>query len=135
MLHAKKDEVRVILSNKLNNFLIANAAQQEGIEELSMNIWMMARIQPTIINFDEGPSYDSACINGVQNPSTRYMNLLFSDINSGSVEHNKNAHDSHDNELEQLARNACKEAEKQQILAQKVKQPNVFHKEFIEADR
>ncbi|GJZ92881.1 hypothetical protein Tco_0664946 [Tanacetum coccineum] len=89
--------------------------------------------------------------------------IIFDDpnveVNSGSVEHDKYAHDSHDNELEQLARNAYKDAEKQQILAQKVEQQNVwlrklleqykervwifetnnatktnFHKEFIEAD-
>ncbi|GKD43588.1 hypothetical protein Tco_1268233 [Tanacetum coccineum] len=50
------------------------------------------------------------------------------EVNSDSVEHDKNAHASHDNELEQLARNAYKEAEKQQILAQKVKQQNVTDK-------
>ncbi|GJY63102.1 hypothetical protein Tco_0464562 [Tanacetum coccineum] len=113
---------------------------------------MMAIIQPSNIDFYEGPSYDSAFIIEVQRPSTSYMNPLFSnnnheqtyheqpkiinsiigddqinsdiifddpnvEVNSGSVEHDKNAHDSHDNELEQLARNAYKEAEKQQILA------------------
>ncbi|GJT59565.1 hypothetical protein Tco_1003098 [Tanacetum coccineum] len=50
-------------------------------------------------------------------------NIIFDDpnveLNDGSVEHDKNAHGSYDNELEQLARNAYKEAEKQQILAQK----------------
>nr|GEW23848.1 putative Gag-Pol polyprotein [Tanacetum cinerariifolium] len=40
-------------------------------------------------------------------------------VNSSSVEHDKNAHDPHDNELEQLARNAYKEAEKQQIISNK----------------
>nr|GEW30973.1 RNA-directed DNA polymerase, eukaryota, reverse transcriptase zinc-binding domain protein [Tanacetum cinerariifolium] len=43
----------------------------------------------------------------------------------GNVKHDKNAHDQHDNELELLARNAYKEAEKQLILAIKVKQQNV----------
>ncbi|GJS60325.1 hypothetical protein Tco_0655109 [Tanacetum coccineum] len=49
-------------------------------------------------------------------------------INDGSVEHDTNAHDPYDNELEQLARNAYKEAEKQQIIAQKAKQQNVKDK-------
>ncbi|GJT97982.1 hypothetical protein Tco_1093500 [Tanacetum coccineum] len=167
MLLAKKDEARVILSNKENNFLIVDAAQMDEIEELS-------------------PSYNSAFISEVQTPSTSYINLLFASnheqtyyeqpkiinsiigvdqINSNiifddRVEHDKNAHDPHDNELEQLARNAYKEVEKQQIIANKVKQQNVkltkqavqykekvwvfettkenktnFHKEFIEANR
>ncbi|GJX00756.1 hypothetical protein Tco_0184669 [Tanacetum coccineum] len=51
--------------------------------------------------------------------------IIFDDsnveVNSGSVEHDKNAHDLHDNELEQLARNAYNEAEKQKILDQKDK--------------
>ncbi|GJY22521.1 integrase, catalytic region, zinc finger, CCHC-type containing protein [Tanacetum coccineum] len=48
-----------------------------------------------------------------------YLNI---EVNDGSIEHDKNIHDSHDNELEQLARNAYKEVEKQHILAKKVKQ-------------
>nr|GEU80197.1 retrovirus-related Pol polyprotein from transposon TNT 1-94 [Tanacetum cinerariifolium] len=44
--------------------------------------------------------------------------IIFDDpnveVNSGSVEHDKNAHDSHDIKLEQLARNAYKEVEDQQ---------------------
>ncbi|GKC38721.1 hypothetical protein Tco_1051105, partial [Tanacetum coccineum] len=157
----KKDEVGVILSNEQNDFLIANAAQMEEIEELGTNICMMVRIQLANIDSDEGPSYDSAFISEVQTPSTSNMNPLFLDkVNSGIVVHDKKDHDSHDNELEQLARNAYKEAEKQQIIAQKVKQQNVvltkqleqykervrvfetnnatktnFHKGFIKADR
>ncbi|GKC06924.1 hypothetical protein Tco_0998534, partial [Tanacetum coccineum] len=62
MLPAKKDEDGVILSNEQNDFLIADAAQMEEIEELSVNICMMARIRPVNISSDEGPSYDSAFI-------------------------------------------------------------------------
>nr|GEX03559.1 hypothetical protein [Tanacetum cinerariifolium] len=63
--------------------------------------------------------------------------IIFDDpnvkVNSGSVEHNKNAHDSHDNKLEQLARNAYKEAEKQQIIANKTRiQTNGEINELIE---
>ncbi|GJR80250.1 hypothetical protein Tco_0151035 [Tanacetum coccineum] len=192
MLLTKKDEAGVILSNNQNDFLLADAVQMEELEELSANICMMARIQPTNIEYDEGPRYDSAFISEVQTPSTSYMNPLFLgsdheqtypeqpkiinytigddqinsdiifnspnvDVNSGSVEHDKNAHASY--KLEQLARNAYKEVEKQQIIANKVKQQNValtkqlqqykekvrvevtkenktnFHKEFSEADR
>ncbi|GJR42834.1 hypothetical protein Tco_1310937 [Tanacetum coccineum] len=170
MFLAKKDEVGVFLSNEQNDFLIADAAQMEEIEELSANICMMARIQPANIDSDEGPIYDSAFINEQPKINSTIgndqfnSNILFDDqnmeVNSRSVKHDKNVHDSHDNELEQLARNAYKEAEKQRILAQKVKQQYVeltkqlekykerirvfetnnatktnFHKEFIEADR
>ncbi|GKB31901.1 reverse transcriptase domain-containing protein [Tanacetum coccineum] len=79
-LLAKKDEARVILSNEQNDFLIADTAQLEEIEELSENICMMAKIQPANINSDEGPSYDSAFISEVQTPSTSYMNPLFSNL-------------------------------------------------------
>ncbi|GJR94721.1 hypothetical protein Tco_0266895 [Tanacetum coccineum] len=53
--------------------------------------------------------------------------IIFDDlnmeVNNGSVEHDKYVHDSY--KLEQLARIAYKEAEKQQIIANKVKQQNV----------
>ncbi|GKB69302.1 integrase, catalytic region, zinc finger, CCHC-type containing protein [Tanacetum coccineum] len=193
MLLVKKDEARVILSNEQNNFLLADEAQMEELEELSVNICMMARIQLANIDSNEGHRYDSACISEVQTPSTSYVNPLFTDniheqtyheqpkiinstigddqinndiifddlnveVNSGSVEHDKNVHDSY--ELEQLARNTYKEADKQQIMANKVKQQNIkltkrleqykervqvfetnkatrnfFHTEFIEDDR
>ncbi|GKD10984.1 hypothetical protein Tco_1190669, partial [Tanacetum coccineum] len=143
MLLAKKDEAGVILSNEHNDFLLVDVAQMNEIEELSANICMMARIQQANTDSDKWPSYDYAFI-----------------INDGNVEHDKNAHDQHDNELELLARNSYQEVEKQLILAKKVKQQNVeltkqleqykervrvfettnanktnFHKEYIEADQ
>ncbi|GJU73401.1 retrovirus-related pol polyprotein from transposon TNT 1-94 [Tanacetum coccineum] len=126
-------------------------------KELSANICLMARIQPVNIDFDEGPSYDSAFLSEVQKPSTSYVNSLFAkdnqeqkylkqpniindtigndqidsniifdepnvDVNSGSVEYDNNVQASY--ELEQLAIMAYKEAKKQQINANKVKQQN-----------
>nr|GEV11324.1 copia protein [Tanacetum cinerariifolium] len=58
----RKGEAGVILSNKQNDFLLANTVQMEELEELSANICMMARIQPAYIDSDESPSYDSAFI-------------------------------------------------------------------------
>nr|GEZ57565.1 hypothetical protein [Tanacetum cinerariifolium] len=52
ILLAKKDEARVILSNEHNYFLIVDASQLDRIEELSANICMMSRTQPT--NIDSG---------------------------------------------------------------------------------
>ncbi|GJY31409.1 retrovirus-related pol polyprotein from transposon TNT 1-94 [Tanacetum coccineum] len=95
---------------------------------------MKHKIQPTNIDSDVGPSYDSAFLSEVQTPSTSYVNPLFAkdnqeqkyptqpkiinksigdepneDANSGSVKNDNNVQDSY--ELEQLARNAYKEAE------------------------
>ncbi|GJX08868.1 hypothetical protein Tco_0196800 [Tanacetum coccineum] len=146
MLLAKKDEVGVILSNEQNYFLLADDVQMEELKELSVNICMMARIQPANIHSDECPSYDSAFISEVQTPSTSYMNpllidnnheqtypeqpkiinstigddqinsnIIFDDpnveVNNGRVDYDKHVHDSYT--LEQLARYAYKEAEKQ----------------------
>ncbi|GJS34433.1 hypothetical protein Tco_0532815 [Tanacetum coccineum] len=69
----KKDEVGVILSNKQNDFLIVDAAQMEEIKELSVNICMMARIQPTNINSDDQPSYDSAFISELNANEDKYL--------------------------------------------------------------
>ncbi|GJZ56805.1 hypothetical protein Tco_0612299 [Tanacetum coccineum] len=72
MLLAEKDEAGVFLSNEHNDFLIADAAQLEEIKELSVNICMMAIIQSINIDFDEGPSYDSAFIS----KESRFLRIL-----------------------------------------------------------
>ncbi|GJR24884.1 hypothetical protein Tco_0973411 [Tanacetum coccineum] len=41
-----------------NDFLFANASRMEEIKELSANICLIARIQPTNFDSDAGPSYD-----------------------------------------------------------------------------
>ncbi|GJW31549.1 hypothetical protein Tco_0051581 [Tanacetum coccineum] len=55
-------------------------------------------------------------------------NIIFDEpnevVNSGSVDYDNNVQESY--ELEQLARNAYKETEKQQIIAQKVQQQNIM---------
>nr|GEU44325.1 hypothetical protein [Tanacetum cinerariifolium] len=77
MLLAKHDEAGVILTDEHDDFLFADALRMEEIKELSDNICLMARIQPTNFNSDEGPSYDSAFLSKVQTPSTSYVNPLF----------------------------------------------------------
>ncbi|GJV58095.1 hypothetical protein Tco_1459100 [Tanacetum coccineum] len=101
MFLTKQDKAGVTLTNEQNDFLVADATRMEEIEELSANICLVAKFQPTNIDSDAGPSYDSAFLN----------------FNSGSVEYDNNVQASY--ELEQLARNAYKEAEKQQINAKK----------------
>ncbi|GJU01153.1 hypothetical protein Tco_1111491 [Tanacetum coccineum] len=152
MLLAKQDEAGVILTDEQNDFLFVDASWMKEIKELSVNICLMARIQPANIDSAAGPSYDSAFLSKVETPSTNYMNPLFSkdnqeqkyptqpkiinrsigddqidsniifdepneNVNSGSVENDNNVQNSY--ELEQLARNTYKEAEKQQIIAKK----------------
>ncbi|GJR96326.1 retrovirus-related pol polyprotein from transposon TNT 1-94 [Tanacetum coccineum] len=149
MLLAKQDEARVILTDEQNDFLFADASRMEEIEELSANICLMARIQPADNTSDAGPSYDSAFISEVQSSSnneneeqmypthTKIINSTIGDdqidsdiifdspngnVNSGSIE--KDTHVPDLCALEQLARNAYQEAEKQQIFAQKVQKQN-----------
>ncbi|GKE27306.1 hypothetical protein Tco_1442690, partial [Tanacetum coccineum] len=131
-----------------NDFLFADASRMEEIEELSANICLMARIQPADNTSDAGPSYDSAFISEVQSSSnteneeqmypthTKIINSTIGDdqidsdiifdspngnVNSGSIE--KDTHVPDLCALEQLARNAYQEAEKQPIFAQKVQKP------------
>nr|GEZ43872.1 hypothetical protein [Tanacetum cinerariifolium] len=54
------DEAGVILTDEQNDFLFADASRMEEIEDLSANICLMARIQPTNHSSDVRPSYDSA---------------------------------------------------------------------------
>ncbi|GJV22777.1 retrovirus-related pol polyprotein from transposon TNT 1-94 [Tanacetum coccineum] len=149
MLLAKQDEAGVILTDEQNDFLFADASRMEEIEELSANICLMARIQPTDNTSDARPSYDSAFISEVQSSSnteneeqmypthTKIINSTIGDdqidsdiifdspngnVNSGSIE--KDTHVPDLCALEQLARNAYQEAEKQQIFAQKVQKQN-----------
>ncbi|GJT95400.1 hypothetical protein Tco_1090918 [Tanacetum coccineum] len=60
MLLAKQDEAGVTLTDEHNDFLVADATRMEEIKELSANICLMARIQPTNIDSDAGLSYDYA---------------------------------------------------------------------------
>nr|GEV76988.1 ribonuclease H-like domain-containing protein [Tanacetum cinerariifolium] len=65
----KRDEAGVILTDKQNDFLFADASRMEEIEDLSENIYLMARIQPTNHSSDDGTSYDSSVVSEVQSLS------------------------------------------------------------------
>ncbi|GKB31836.1 hypothetical protein Tco_0871237 [Tanacetum coccineum] len=117
MLLAKQDEAGVILIDEQSDFLFADASRMKEIEELSANIFLMARIQSANNTSDAGPSYDSAFISEVQSSS---INENKEQI--GSVEKDTHVPDLY--ALEQLARNAYLEAEKQKLFAQKVQQQN-----------
>ncbi|GJR69545.1 retrovirus-related pol polyprotein from transposon TNT 1-94 [Tanacetum coccineum] len=165
MLLAKQDETGVTLTDEQNDFLVADATRMEEIEELSVYICLMAKIQPANIDSDVGPSYDFVFLGEVQTPSTSYVNPLFAkdnqeqkypkqpkiindtigdyqidsniifdepnvDVNNGSVEYDNNVQELY--ELDQLARNAYKEAEKQKINANKVTQQNKVLTQLLE---
>ncbi|GKC10136.1 retrovirus-related pol polyprotein from transposon TNT 1-94 [Tanacetum coccineum] len=149
MLLAKQDEAGVILTNEQNDFLFADASRMEEIEELSANIYLMARIQPTDHTSDDGPSCESAFISEVQSSSidennepmypthTKIINSTIGDdqINSnikfdsfkGNVNSDSVEKDTHVPDLcavEKLARNAYQKAKKQRIFAQQVQTQN-----------
>ncbi|GJR03701.1 retrovirus-related pol polyprotein from transposon TNT 1-94 [Tanacetum coccineum] len=69
MLLAKQGEADVILTDEHNDFLFADASRMEEIEELSANICLMAKIQPTDHSSDDEPSYESTFISDVQSSS------------------------------------------------------------------
>ncbi|GJR30025.1 retrovirus-related pol polyprotein from transposon TNT 1-94 [Tanacetum coccineum] len=149
MLLAKQDESGVLLTDEQNDFFFADALRMEEIKELSANICLMSRIQPANNTSDAGPSYDSPFISEVQSSSinenkeqmypthTKIINSTIGDdqidsniifdepngnVNSGRVEKDTHVPDLY--ALEKLARNAYKEAEKQQLFAKKVQQQN-----------
>ncbi|GJV43511.1 retrovirus-related pol polyprotein from transposon TNT 1-94 [Tanacetum coccineum] len=156
MLLAKQDEAGVILTNDQNDFLFADVSRMEEIKELSTNICLMNKIQPANIDgssndyaFLSGVQTSSTSyVNPLfakDNQEQKYLtqskiinksigddqidsNIIFDepneDVNSGNVENDNNVQDSY--ELEQLARNTYKEANKQQIIAKKVQQQNIM---------
>ncbi|GKB36332.1 integrase, catalytic region, zinc finger, CCHC-type containing protein, partial [Tanacetum coccineum] len=147
MLLAKQDEAGVILTNEQNDFLFADASRMEEIEELNANICLMARIQLADIDFEAGLNYNFAflseqhylkqpkIINNTIGDDQIDTNIIFDapndDVNSGSVEEDNIVQQSY--ELEQLARNAYREAEKQQILAKNIQQQNIVLTKQLES--
>ncbi|GJT39889.1 hypothetical protein Tco_0939754 [Tanacetum coccineum] len=141
-------------------------AKQDEAGELSANICLMARIQPTNIDSNKGLSYDSSFLSEVQTSSTsnvnslsandnqeqKYLkkpkiihdmfgddqinsNIIFDepnvDANNDSVEYDNNIQESY--ELEHLARNAYKEAKKQQLIAKNVQPQNTVLTKQLES--
>nr|GEW68240.1 hypothetical protein [Tanacetum cinerariifolium] len=62
ILLAKQDEAEVILTDEQNEFLFADALRMKEIKDLSANVCLMARIQPTNHSSDVGLSYDFAFV-------------------------------------------------------------------------
>ncbi|GKD98217.1 hypothetical protein Tco_1382114, partial [Tanacetum coccineum] len=93
MLLAKKDEAAVILSVEQNDFLLADATQMEELEELSVDICMMDRIQKA---YSDSKSIDKFH-ESINLPNDIIFDDLNVEVNDGEVEHDNNAHDAQDN--------------------------------------
>ncbi|GKB65936.1 retrovirus-related pol polyprotein from transposon TNT 1-94 [Tanacetum coccineum] len=65
MLLAMKDEVGSILKDEENDFLLDNSYREETMEELTVVVMLMARIQPADGNADTVPSYDAKAVSEV----------------------------------------------------------------------
>ncbi|GJX80834.1 integrase, catalytic region, zinc finger, CCHC-type containing protein [Tanacetum coccineum] len=120
MLLAKHDEAGVILTDDHNDFLFVDASWMEEIEELSTNT--IHQLCDTLFAKDKQEKKypkQPKIINNIIGDDQIDNDIIFDepnvDVNSGSVEYGNNVQESY--ELEQLARNAYKEAEKQQIIA------------------
>ncbi|GJY42999.1 hypothetical protein Tco_0431212 [Tanacetum coccineum] len=79
--------------------------------------------------------YDASCLDDskihMNVRDTKDIDSAFLNVNSGSVEYDNNVQESY--ELEQLAKNAYKEAEKQQIIAKKVQEQNIVLTKQLES--
>ncbi|GJZ16667.1 hypothetical protein Tco_0552790 [Tanacetum coccineum] len=117
MLLAKHDEAGDILTDEQNDFLFADASRMEEIEELSANICLMSRIQPTNIDYDAGPSYNSAFLSEVQTPSTSYVNPPLKITKSKNLEQQR---DKLDLNIVELKRKTMELQKTQSILKRKM---------------
>nr|GEU96960.1 Gag-Pol polyprotein [Tanacetum cinerariifolium] len=126
ILLAKQDEAGVTLTDEQNDFLVADASQMEEIYELSANICLMTRIQPTNSDSKAGPSNDSAFLSEVQTPSTSYMNSLFAKDNQEQKPSSKDSQFK-DNVLS----NTKKSSEKVEIYVRINKKTDVASKNVV----
>ncbi|GJX67222.1 hypothetical protein Tco_0302949 [Tanacetum coccineum] len=160
MLLAKQDEAGVILTDEQNDFLFADASRIEEIEELSANIQsanidfeagpsynfvFLSEVQTSSTSY-VNPLFDKDdqeqhyltqpnIINNIIGDDQINTNIIFDApndvVNSGSVEDDNIVQPSYD--LEQLAMNAYKEAEKQQKLAKNIQQQNIVLTKQLES--
>ncbi|GKA06113.1 hypothetical protein Tco_0685233, partial [Tanacetum coccineum] len=126
----RRMKLGLFFSMNKNDFLLADPAQMEELKELSTE--SIDKFHESIIlQSDHEQTYleQHEIINSIIGNDQINSDIIFDDpnveVNDGKVEHDKNSHDAQDNALELLARNAYKEAQKQSLLAKKVKQQNV----------
>nr|GEW25913.1 hypothetical protein [Tanacetum cinerariifolium] len=113
MLLAKRDEARLILTDEQNDFLFADASRPD------YDFAFISKVQSSSINENKEQMYPThiKIIDSTIGDDQIDSNIIFDTpnviVNSGSVEKDTHVPDLY--ALEQLARNAYQEAEKQQI--------------------
>ncbi|GKF20148.1 hypothetical protein Tco_0068786 [Tanacetum coccineum] len=137
MLLAMKDKAGSNLKDEENDFMLDNSYRDETLEELTIAVMMMARIQPADGNAETVPSYDAKAVSEVNaSPKVHEQvshvkcktiihtsdddqidsNIIFDypyvENNGGTFEHDSNADDEY-HEIQMLAYNVQKEAENQ----------------------
>ncbi|GJY04179.1 reverse transcriptase domain-containing protein [Tanacetum coccineum] len=143
MLLAMKDEARIHLSNKENDFMLDNAYGEELLDGLTASVMLMARLQPAVETTDTVPSYDDKAVSQVHDTSKEHEQvshvtrktifqtmdddqidscIIFNDPyvvnNGGTSNHDSIAHEEN-HEIQMLAYNVQHEAENQKRLAKK----------------
>ncbi|GKA18521.1 hypothetical protein Tco_0698436 [Tanacetum coccineum] len=84
MLLAMKDEVGGSINEEENDFMLDIAYGDDTLEELSVAVIMMARIQPADDNADDEPKYDVEAISKV---NASQINLISGMLSKGVHEH------------------------------------------------
>ncbi|GJR39367.1 hypothetical protein Tco_1215051 [Tanacetum coccineum] len=84
MLLAMKDEAGGTLNDEENDFMLDNAYGDETLEELTVAVIMMARIQPAYDNAETEPKYD---VEAVSEVNASHINIISSMISKGVHEH------------------------------------------------
>ncbi|GKB60227.1 hypothetical protein Tco_0916413 [Tanacetum coccineum] len=155
MLLAKKDEARSILKNEENDFLLDNSYGEETMEELTVAVMLMARIQLANGNTETVPSYDAKVVSEVNASSKIHeqvshvkcktiiqtsdddqtdSNIIFDDHyvenNGGTSEHDSNDHDEY-HEIQMLTYNVQREAENQKRLNNQLKSKKSCYKRIL----
>ncbi|GKB72111.1 retrovirus-related pol polyprotein from transposon TNT 1-94 [Tanacetum coccineum] len=82
MLLAMKDEAGSILKDEENDFLLDNSYGEETMEELTVAVMLMARIQPADGNTETVPSYDAKAVSEVNASSKARSHVQESDSDS-----------------------------------------------------
>nr|GEV34966.1 hypothetical protein [Tanacetum cinerariifolium]GEV80277.1 hypothetical protein [Tanacetum cinerariifolium] len=118
MLLAKKDDAESNLNNEENDFMLDTSYGKETMEDLTVAVMLMARIQPADDNAKTMPSYDATAVSEVNASSKVHeqmrhekrktiiqtsdndqndSNVIFDDPcmenNGGTSDHDSNDHD------------------------------------------
>ncbi|GJX04384.1 retrovirus-related pol polyprotein from transposon TNT 1-94 [Tanacetum coccineum] len=145
MLLAMKDEAGSHLSNEENDFMLDNAYGEESLDELTASVMLMARLQPAAETTNTVPSYDDKAVSQVHASSKAHeqvshvkrktiiqttdddridSSIIFDDPyvdnNGGTSKHDSIDHEEND-EIQMLAYNVQREAEKQKRVNNELK--------------